>query len=74
MTLGWKVPRFSGGAPILGYFVDRREAQHRDWHEVNSAPVQERVLTVGAPPPPPPGRHVCSHPHAGGPGGGSPVL
>lgn len=47
MTLGWKVPRFSGGAPILGYFVDRREAQHRGWHEVNAAPVVERILTVG---------------------------
>lgn len=48
MTLGWKVPRFSGGAPILGYFIDKREARHQNWHEVNSAPVQERVLTVGA--------------------------
>lgn len=47
MTLGWKVPRFSGGAPILGYFVDRREAGHRNWHEVNSAPITERILTVG---------------------------
>nr|KAF6270294.1 myomesin 2 [Myotis myotis] len=46
MTLGWKVPRFSGGAPILGYFVDKREAQHRNWHEVNAAPVKERLLTV----------------------------
>lgn len=47
MTLGWKVPRFSGGAPVLGYFVDKREAQHRNWHEVNAAPVKERLLTVG---------------------------
>ncbi|XP_024904786.1 myomesin-2 [Pteropus alecto] len=46
MTLGWKVPRFSGGAPILGYFVDKREAHHQNWHEVNSAPVQDRVLKV----------------------------
>ena len=47
MTLGWKVPRFSGGSPILGYFVDQREAQHRSWREVNAAPVRERLLTVG---------------------------
>ncbi|XP_003984609.5 myomesin-2 isoform X1 [Felis catus] len=46
MTLGWKVPRFSGGAPILGYYVDKREAQHKNWHEVNSSPVKERILTV----------------------------
>ncbi|KAM5278521.1 myomesin-2 isoform 2-T2 [Hipposideros larvatus] len=46
MTLGWKVPRFSGGAPILGYFVDKREAHHKNWHEVNSSPVRERLITV----------------------------
>ncbi|XP_054576316.1 myomesin-2 [Eptesicus fuscus] len=46
MTLGWKEPRFSGGAPVLGYFLDKREAQHRNWHEVNAAPVTERLLTV----------------------------
>ncbi|XP_054422183.1 myomesin-2 [Pteronotus mesoamericanus] len=46
MTLGWKAPRFSGGSPVLGYFVDQREAQHRNWHEVNAAPVGERILTV----------------------------
>nr|XP_060511606.1 myomesin-2 [Panthera onca] len=46
MTLGWKVPRFSGGAPILGYYIDKREAQHKNWHEVNSSPVKERILTV----------------------------
>ncbi|XP_036919270.1 myomesin-2 [Sturnira hondurensis] len=46
MTLGWKVPRFSGGSPILGYFVDQREAQHRNWREVNTTPVAECILTV----------------------------
>lgn len=47
MTLGWKVPKFSGGAPILGYYIDKREAHHKNWHEVNAAPIQERILTVG---------------------------
>ncbi|KAM5312546.1 myomesin-2 [Glossophaga mutica] len=46
MTLGWKVPRFSGGSPILGYFMDQREAQHRNWREVNTSPVRECILTV----------------------------
>nr|XP_008541983.1 PREDICTED: myomesin-2 [Equus przewalskii] len=46
MTLGWKVPKFSGGAPILGYYIDKREAHHKNWHEVNAAPIQERILTV----------------------------
>ncbi|KAM9201425.1 myomesin-2 [Dugong dugon] len=46
MTLGWKVPKFSGGSPILGYYIDKREAHHQNWHEVNSSPVKERILTV----------------------------
>lgn len=48
MILGWKVPKFSGGSPILGYYVDKREAHHKNWHEVNSLPLKERILTVGA--------------------------
>lgn len=48
MTLGWKVPRFSGGSPILGYFVDKREAQHKNWHEVNASPITEKILTVSS--------------------------
>lgn len=47
MTLGWKVPKYSGGSAILGYYVDKREAQHENWHEVSSSPFKERVLTVG---------------------------
>ncbi|MXQ94516.1 hypothetical protein E5288_WYG021620 [Bos mutus] len=46
MILGWKVPKFSGGSPILGYYVDKREAHHKNWHEVNSSPLKERILTV----------------------------
>ncbi|XP_036851779.2 myomesin-2 isoform X1 [Manis javanica] len=46
MTLGWKVPKYSGGSAILGYYVDKREAQHENWHEVSSSPFKERVLTV----------------------------
>lgn len=48
MTLGWKVPKFSGGTPILGYYVDKREVHHENWHEVNASPIQERILTVGS--------------------------
>uniref|UniRef100_A0A7M4ERL2 Myomesin 2 n=1 Tax=Crocodylus porosus TaxID=8502 RepID=A0A7M4ERL2_CROPO len=46
MTLGWKLPRFSGGSPVLGYYIDKREAHHRNWHEVNSSPIKERIYTV----------------------------
>lgn len=47
MTLGWKLPRFSGGSPVLGYYIDKREAHHRNWHEVNSSPIKKRIYTVG---------------------------
>ncbi|KAI4550627.1 hypothetical protein MJT46_020171, partial [Ovis ammon polii x Ovis aries] len=46
MILGWKVPKFSGGSPILGYYIDKREAHHKNWHEVNSSPLKERILKV----------------------------
>lgn len=46
MTLGWKVPKFSGGSAILGYYLDKREVHHKNWHEVNCSPVKERILTV----------------------------
>ncbi|XP_012644254.2 myomesin-2 [Microcebus murinus] len=46
MTLGWKVPKFSGGAAILGYYIDKREVQHTNWHEANPSPVKDTVFTV----------------------------
>uniref|UniRef100_A0A2K5JAV1 Myomesin 2 n=1 Tax=Colobus angolensis palliatus TaxID=336983 RepID=A0A2K5JAV1_COLAP len=46
MTLGWKVPKFSGGSPILGYYLDKREVHHKNWHEVNSSPSKQTILTV----------------------------
>uniref|UniRef100_A0A8I4A0L9 Myomesin 2 n=1 Tax=Callithrix jacchus TaxID=9483 RepID=A0A8I4A0L9_CALJA len=46
MTLGWKVPKFSGGSAILGYYMDKREVPHKNWHEVNSSPSKPTILTV----------------------------
>uniref|UniRef100_A0A8C3KCF7 Myomesin 2 n=1 Tax=Calidris pygmaea TaxID=425635 RepID=A0A8C3KCF7_9CHAR len=46
MTLGWKAPRFSGGSPILGYYLDKREANHQNWHEVNSSLITQTIYTV----------------------------
>ncbi|XP_030793349.1 LOW QUALITY PROTEIN: myomesin-2 [Rhinopithecus roxellana] len=48
MTLGWKVPKFSGGSPILGYYLDKREVHHKNWHEVNSSPSKQTILTEGS--------------------------
>ncbi|KAJ7422574.1 M-protein, striated muscle [Pitangus sulphuratus] len=46
MTLGWKAPRYSGGSPILGYYIDKREANHQNWHEVNSSLIPRTIYTV----------------------------
>ncbi|XP_039178533.1 myomesin-2 [Crotalus tigris] len=46
MTIGWKLPRYSGGSNILGYYIDKREAEHHNWHEVNSSLVKERIYKV----------------------------
>ncbi|KAM6463846.1 myomesin-2 isoform 2-T3 [Liasis olivaceus] len=46
MTIGWKLPRYSGGSNILGYYIDKREAEHHNWHEVNSSLVKERIYMV----------------------------
>ncbi|XP_061478883.1 myomesin-2 [Rhineura floridana] len=46
MTIGWKLPRYSGGSNILGYYIDKREVNHHNWHEVNSSAVKERIYTV----------------------------
>ncbi|NWQ72034.1 MPSF protein, partial [Neopipo cinnamomea] len=46
MTLGWKAPTYSGGSPILGYYMDKREANHQNWHEVNSSLITRTIYTV----------------------------
>ncbi|XP_053454060.1 myomesin-2 [Nycticebus coucang] len=46
MTLGWKVPKFSGGSAILGYYIDKREVHHKNWHAVDSSPIKETIFTV----------------------------
>ncbi|CAH2248546.1 myomesin-2 isoform X4 [Pelobates cultripes] len=46
MTLGWKLPKFTGGSAISGYYIDKREANHLNWHEVNSSQVLERIYKV----------------------------
>uniref|UniRef100_A0A8C9UEI8 Myomesin 2 n=1 Tax=Serinus canaria TaxID=9135 RepID=A0A8C9UEI8_SERCA len=46
MTLGWKAPTYSGGSPILGYYMDKREANHQNWHEVNSSLITCTIYTV----------------------------
>ncbi|XP_018430419.1 PREDICTED: myomesin-2 [Nanorana parkeri] len=46
MTLGWKLPKFSGGSHVTGYYIDKREANHLNWHEVNTTQISERIYKV----------------------------
>uniref|UniRef100_H3B841 Myomesin 3 n=1 Tax=Latimeria chalumnae TaxID=7897 RepID=H3B841_LATCH len=46
MVLGWKPPKFKGGAEILGYFLDQREVSERVWHEVNSNPISTKIYKI----------------------------
>uniref|UniRef100_W5MZ68 Myomesin-1 n=1 Tax=Lepisosteus oculatus TaxID=7918 RepID=W5MZ68_LEPOC len=49
MVLGWKQPKFIGGAEIIGYFVDYREVVDGvpgKWHEANIKAVSERAYRV----------------------------
>uniref|UniRef100_H2ZRK2 Myomesin 2 n=1 Tax=Latimeria chalumnae TaxID=7897 RepID=H2ZRK2_LATCH len=46
MTLGWKLPRFSGGSEISGYFIDKHEAGESMWEEVNVSNIKKRIFTI----------------------------
>ncbi|MGH0178212.1 UNVERIFIED_CONTAM: hypothetical protein FKN15_077193 [Acipenser sinensis] len=49
MVLGWKQPKFIGGAEITGYFVDYREVIDGvvgKWHEAHIKPISERAYRV----------------------------
>lgn len=46
MTLGWKLPKFTGGSHITGYYIDKREANHLNWHEVNTSLISQRIYKV----------------------------
>ncbi|XP_040205741.1 myomesin-2 isoform X2 [Rana temporaria] len=46
MTLGWKLPKFTGGSHITGYYIDKRVANHLNWHEVNTSLITQRIYKV----------------------------
>ncbi|MBN3279839.1 MYOM2 protein, partial [Polyodon spathula] len=49
MVLGWRQPKFIGGAEITGYFVDYREVIDGvvgKWHEAHIKPISERAYRV----------------------------
>uniref|UniRef100_A0AAV2MA52 Fibronectin type-III domain-containing protein n=1 Tax=Knipowitschia caucasica TaxID=637954 RepID=A0AAV2MA52_KNICA len=46
MVLGWRGPAHSGGAPVCGYYLDKKEEGAMEWKQVNEAAVKERKLKV----------------------------
>lgn len=46
MVLSWRAPARTGGAPVLGYYLDRREEGAELWREVNVKAARERRFKV----------------------------
>ncbi|XP_067093822.1 LOW QUALITY PROTEIN: myomesin-3 [Osmerus mordax] len=46
MVLSWRAPACSGGSPVGGYYLDRRDQEQQPWKEVNTRPARERQYTV----------------------------
>ena len=40
-TLKWQPPEFDGGAPISGYFIERKAPYNNKWVKVNKSPITE---------------------------------
>lgn len=48
VTITWNAPTQDGGAPVLGYIVERRKKGSNLWVPVNKDPVQGKVLEAEA--------------------------
>lgn len=48
MVLSWRAPARTGGAPVLGYYLDRREEGAELWREVNVKAARKRRLKVSS--------------------------
>lgn len=46
MVLCWRAPTRTGGAPILGYYLDQKEERAELWREVNVKAARERRFKV----------------------------
>uniref|UniRef100_UPI00398EE294 myomesin-2 isoform X2 n=1 Tax=Pristiophorus japonicus TaxID=55135 RepID=UPI00398EE294 len=46
MTLGWKLPRFTGGSDVIGYYMDHREVTDLHWHESNIKAITGTVYKI----------------------------
>lgn len=48
MTVTWKAPKDDGRAPIIGYIVEKREAEELTWTKVNRKPVIDRTIKASS--------------------------
>lgn len=47
IDLKWEPPEFDGGAPIIGYHVERKESKSNRWAKITLKPVPEPEYTDG---------------------------
>lgn len=45
MTVNWDEPKYDGGSPITGYFVEKKETTSKRWTRVSREPI--RALPLG---------------------------
>lgn len=45
MTVNWEEPKYDGGSPITGYFVEKKETTSKRWSRVTREPI--RALPLG---------------------------
>ena len=46
VTLAWDKPDFDGGSPIIGYYVERRQAYSNRWVKVNREPLRDTMFKI----------------------------
>ena len=46
VSLRWQTPRFDGGGHILGYFIEKMDANADNWVRVNHAPAPATIFNV----------------------------
>ena len=47
VTVRWSAPRDDGGADVIGYVVEKREASRRMWQSVGNVPPDVTELEAG---------------------------
>lgn len=46
LTLSWQAPSDDGGAPIKGYYVEKRSGYSHKWSRVNRKPIRDTVCDI----------------------------